>query len=417
MKKIKKKKTKKDEENFPIELIDVITEKFNNKNWSITSSPAWYKIEQNDINEFKKIFDDKKISSLKKLKNQPLIDEIEVFCQLKNDFSDEDITKILKKLCKNYNSIFNRFCNMFKNLADEEQSLILKLTDNFLKINIEKYLDEFTKALSMIKLDAIKKHNNIYFIPLLKEDHITKFKSSCFLIYLLKDYMQYYEWYNDKKLHIIDNIEHLPKSNKKDYLVCVIDDYIGSGETTEKGINFLMEKCYKVKKKTIDNFITNYNNSNNKFDEKLEIIKLIENKYFSENKLKEALINLKFTEVEIASILKDSLCFNGLKREQIIIIALAAQQDTITNLENSLQIKCYIPNIIKKGISDYYEKNSKEYLNIMRNIGEKLNIDESIQLGYNNTEALIKMHRTPNNTFAIFWRDKGNNVAPFPRIS
>ena len=55
----------------------------------------------------------------------------------------------------------------------------------------------------------------------------------------------------------------------------------------------------------------------------------------------------------------------------------------------------------------------------MKEIEKLIPGDKFFSFGYNKSEALVTLNRTPDNTFPIFWRNhkKGGKVfqAPFPR--
>ena len=51
----------------------------------------------------------------------------------------------------------------------------------------------------------------------------------------------------------------------------------------------------------------------------------------------------------------------------------------------------------------------------MESIEEKIKAHDNEKLGYMGSEALITLARTPNNTFPVFWKQKNNKKAPFPR--
>lgn len=47
-----------------------------------------------------------------------------------------------------------------------------------------------------------------------------------------------------------------------------------------------------------------------------------------------------------------------------------------------------------------------------------MEVNEEFQFGYDHSEALVKMIRTPNNTFPVYWLQKRGGavpVVPFPR--
>ena len=71
----------------------------------------------------------------------------------------------------------------------------------------------------------------------------------------------------------------------------------------------------------------------------------------------------------------------------------------------------------KRGISDRYVGEQLDtYSRIMTHIEDKLKVAAKDRFGYNQSEALISLIRTPNNTFPVFWKSYGKNkIVPFPR--
>ena len=68
-------------------------------------------------------------------------------------------------------------------------------------------------------------------------------------------------------------------------------------------------------------------------------------------------------------------------------------------------------------LKDYYTDEEAEHrLKLMEEIEDKMSVKRNYRLGYGQSEALVTMCRTPNNTFPVFWEEKGNmKLAPFPR--
>ena len=70
-----------------------------------------------------------------------------------------------------------------------------------------------------------------------------------------------------------------------------------------------------------------------------------------------------------------------------------------------------------RGISDYAAWSSSDK---GRNVGTMVKIEDRIgvqteyRMGYGASEGLVKMMRTPNNTFPVFWMTKRYNRAPWP---
>jgi hypothetical protein len=75
----------------------------------------------------------------------------------------------------------------------------------------------------------------------------------------------------------------------------------------------------------------------------------------------------------------------------------------------------------QRGITDSFSDPERKRLQeTMESIESFLQYDKNEQFGYNRTEALVKMNRTPNNTFPFYWKDKiitggCRYSSPFPR--
>ena len=68
-----------------------------------------------------------------------------------------------------------------------------------------------------------------------------------------------------------------------------------------------------------------------------------------------------------------------------------------------------VTNIIQqRGISDFYEGEQRSgKISLMTEIENKMSVKKKYRLGYNSSEALVTMCRTPNNTFLFFGRSQG----------
>lgn len=251
----------------------------------------------------------------------------------------------------NETSFFNRFCKMLENLGSNQQDLILELTENFLKISTNEYLKHLDDALLKINSTIISSCNPIYVIPLLAPEDIGKPKSSMLTVVLLRDlYFKYHKVFGKKEIKVWLAPDKIPQHVSSSSVVILIDDFIGTGETAESALKYLLEKS----------FIT---------------------------------------------------------KDRIIVISIVAQAEGISRIKD-LGVNVYATFERKKGISDYYSSPKKEeYTEVMRSIEDLIEPDKDFRFGYKASEALVSMHRTPNNTFPIYWFEnkKKNNIAPFPR--
>ena len=68
----------------------------------------------------------------------------------------------------------------------------------------------------------------------------------------------------------------------------------------------------------------------------------------------------------------------------------------------------------RKGITG--TEHEHEWTQIMLNIEKRIKVKPEYAFGYAHSEALVKMSRTPNNTFPIYWlKTKTNPCPPFLR--
>lgn len=119
--------------------------------------------------------------------------------------------------------------------------------------------------------------------------------------------------------------------------------------------------------------------------------------------------------VTIDEVLKN----DTLKPVKINVMSLTMQSEILSKL-TELNISYYSGHIRKKGISDFYTTSElAEKTQIMKSIEDHLPKVGDYSFGFKKSEALVSMHRTPNNTFPIFWMNyrKGGKIykAPFLR--
>jgi hypothetical protein len=105
--------------------------------------------------------------------------------------------------------------------------------------------------------------------------------------------------------------------------------------------------------------------------------------------------------------------------QNIIILSLVIQ-NLGYELLKSENYQVVFSELRKRGINDTYGSPIKERLaSTMEKIENRLGVEPEHKFGYKQTEALVKMVRTPNNTFPIFWKTPTskdlNYLPPFER--
>lgn len=251
-------------------------------------------------------------------------------------------------------SLFDKFCSRLRNLSDEQQILVIELTYNYTWIELSSYLENFYDSLISLGDSIYNTYNNIFVYPLLSISKTTsiKTKSAGFLHYMFET--DNYTWLSNKFIPS-SSIKYLQNNfNNKDSILILVDDFVGSGETA------------------------------------IEVCKEYLNLEFSNGKINPA--NIK-------------------------VVTIAAQKQGIKNVKDTLDIEVVSDLRYGKGISDFYLNNEQtKKKELMENIEQILQINHDYRFGYKKSEALITLlHKTPNNTFPVYWHETRNKVAPFPR--
>ena len=106
---------------------------------------------------------------------------------------------------------------------------------------------------------------------------------------------------------------------------------------------------------------------------------------------------------------------NGVSANNLVVLGLVSMQQGINCLKQ-LKIQAFSGIIKQKAISDRTDGNKETYCELMKAIEERIKVREDCTFGYSHSESLVKMMRTPNNTFPIYWlRNTKNKYPPFPR--
>ena len=101
-------------------------------------------------------------------------------------------------------------------------------------------------------------------------------------------------------------------------------------------------------------------------------------------------------------------------KKSIIILCIAAMKTGVNHLKSE-GYDVFYEKLYSRGISDNY--NSDDVVNaisLMNSIEDKIvGLKPEFRFGYGRCEGLISMERCPNNTFPIYWCQKG--IAPYER--
>ena len=110
----------------------------------------------------------------------------------------------------------------------------------------------------------------------------------------------------------------------------------------------------------------------------------------------------------------------GIEKEKIKVLTLVLQECG-KKVADEYGVEIYTSVLRNKGITDTYsEQEAQEKKEQMKRISKRFKVkDKNLYLGYKESEGLVSMIKTPNNTFPFYWyegkREGKLSLAPFPR--
>ena len=242
---------------------------------------------------------------------------------------------------------FDNFCQLLASMDEAQCDMILTLTEKFLWVKDGDYLSQFIHVFDLfVSTYQFKRGKKICICPLIAKEDFYKVKSSLFLFYKIKACLTSFESKYPEFNICCAEFPTAVNFNKikNEYTLCLIDDFVGTGETVRGAMSFF------------------------------------------ENE--------------------------GISVDMVTIISLVGMEEGINNLKKD-GYDIYCGAICQKGITN--TENEDTYSELMCRLEEKMRVNDSSKFGYGHSEALVKMLRTPNNTFPIYWLQKNNPYAPFPR--
>ena len=260
--------------------------------------------------------------------------------------------------CETERSVFDCFCDRLAMLDnDEQRDLILELTEDYLKITLKDYealLIEVWKEYLKNNKIQLNSEERFCICPILIEADFKKQKSCTAMLYLCGSLeLRSFGMFADEQIRLCSTPEALVRD--------IVDKEVPLGRLV-----------------LIDDYIGSGETA-------LECIEYI-----------------KKNHVDV---------------EKVDVLSLVAQEEAINNLEKE-NVKVYAAVVRKKGISDKYAIGIVEKKKcIMHEIEDILKVDSKYSFGFNQTEALISLIKTPNNTFPVYWYENNSikSKAPFPR--
>lgn len=274
----------------------------------------------------------------------------------------ENVIK-LKRLFKekdwnNHNEeeeVFVRICYLLDSLTEEEEDLIIELCERYTWIPHQHYQELIKQVFSKVDPGIFEAESRLFLFPIINPEDEDTTKSGNALLYEIRIYKK---WLKEPF----------------------------------KSMTFIPVEQYD---KLLD--------PNFDFDEKDRLF-LIDDFIGSGDTLKNTLSQLEGAK--------------KISMGQVYVLSLAAQREALLHLTR-LGITYFVEEVFLKGITDYYQEELEKKIRLMQKIEKQLKVLKKFRFGYNASEALVTMARTPNNTFPIFWLNsrKEDKVieAPFPR--
>lgn len=250
---------------------------------------------------------------------------------------------------------FERFCDMLSRLPSEQRDLVLRLTSDFLCCPMGSYSRMLTEVLHAIPADAFKESKRILLVPLLAPKDFGRTKSGQTVVYTA---------------HALAT--SVPAFSRK--------PIVPVNDPRELAANHSHSKRCKSAIIMCDDFIGTGNTAKEALD------------YYVRKLRKE----------------DDSLA----------VVCLVVQKPGLAVARGVAPV--YYHTLRHKGISESTILTDHDQAKrTMLEIEKRLSIKPDLSLGYGQSEALVSMIRTPNNTLPVFWATQEVSgqlwPSPFPR--
>lgn len=162
------------------------------------------------------------------------------------DFSSDQLAKLMHLFDKqrweidtnSKTSVFNGYVHMLSQLTKEHQNFIMKISERFLHIGIDKYSDKLLGPLRQLRSDF---HDDFLLIaPRLPEDEQGKIKSGSIVVYqLLGNSIKAKINLGQHSICRSKLVDFMCQVHKDDLRVVLVDDFVGTGETAWNAVQYV----------------------------------------------------------------------------------------------------------------------------------------------------------------------------------
>ena len=256
----------------------------------------------------------------------------------------------------NEDFVFEKLCRLIDNFSDEQKELFFELTEDFLWLSGAEYDGSFNAIFNyMLNQIDLKNCTTIYLIPVLKAKDRGTAKSSSHCVYAVRNLLLMNRGFAKFEKVIVEDYEWL-------------EDHPFTADGRE---------CIFL----IDDFV----GTGNTFDECW--LSLLSN--------------------------------TSIAQTYTALVSLILQEEGYKFISSKFGIDIFYNEIRQKGITNRYKGQELiEKKRIMKEIEAHIKPGK-YSFGYKESEALVTMSRTPNNTFPVFWKKsiikRVEYEPPFPR--
>jgi len=246
--------------------------------------------------------------------------------------------------------VFQRFGVLLTLLSSAERDLVLTLLEDFLNCGLFQVFPLVTQAIEQIPPPVVDAVDNVVFLPLAETKKNGKPKSSSTFLYMLEHHVAPF-------LELFSG-KHIASYERMDSL---------AAEAPGRGPSLII---------MVDDFVGSGESATKTIG--------------------------RFR----AKVAKPT--------DSVVVVAAVAQQQGI-NLIRAETVEVYAAVHRVKGISDSAKLADQAHaLTIMDSLEERLGIHGDYRRGFRQCESLVKMIRTPNNTFPVFWHPRTSTGEEWP---
>lgn len=191
---------------------------------------------------------------------------IENYQKLYKIFSDKDWHS--KKEFNN--TVFSNYCKLLSNLTENQQNLIIELTERYEWLSFAEYNATLIKIFNKIPIEEVSKTTKIYFFPVMRKKEEEKTKSGHGILFMLRGIRPFLENFSHIEFKYVEKFDDFGSDinlSENEYIY-LLDDFLGSGSTLDSTIQELKKYSIPLGKINVISIATHnqsidYMNENN----------------------------------------------------------------------------------------------------------------------------------------------------------